>query len=575
MKIGVVTTSEDGVVTWLNEVAEQLTGWPLEAAAGQPVEHVLALTSEAGDTPALVLPDALDPAQPRLEEAMLDRGNGELLAVEYCVSTLRDSQQRALGLVITLRDCSDKRWMTLQLTRRACRDRLTDLFNRHAFTGFLTEALNDHRRIDSSSVLAFLDVDQLKLINSTCGHERGDDVLQWIAALLRETVGANDVAARLGGDEFAVLFAHSDLDTAVARLEKLQRRMQQFCFSSGQKTFVLSITCGVAELTPQFATFSDLLSAADQACFVAKGKGRGTIQVYETDDLEVVKHIDQMNWIAQINTELNSGACVLFGQPIIPLNVTDAGDDLSKFEVLLRFRRSDGQLQEPGELIRAAERFDQMNAIDRWVIRTTLRTLSSLPEEAQVRLGRCFINISGRSLKDNSLLDFIRSQLATSSLPPHKICFEITETVAVSCFDQARWFIQELSSIGCRLALDDFGTGVASYGYLRDLPVDYVKIGNSFIDAMPSSELDRTMVESIRQISSLLGISTVAEGVNNPDALRILKDLGISYAQGFWLGRPQPLTQLIQTMLIAPETSTTAPTIPTQPEEAADDADRS
>jgi diguanylate cyclase (GGDEF)-like protein/PAS domain S-box-containing protein len=548
MRIGVIVTDAGGLVCHLSPDAERLTGWTVDEAVGLALEQVLCLASDedGGDHAVLAEGEARLAAEQgigALEEGVLVRRDGQRVSVEYSISTVRAPGGEAVeSLVVGLRDIGDKRLMSLQLARAACRDPLTGLLNRQAFFGYVAEALHERLTSGSSSVMAFMDVDELKLINNTCGHRAGDELLDWIAALLRETVGARDVVARLGGDEFAILFDNQDLDGAVATIETLQRRMSEFCFTRGDKSFMMSASFGVAELTREFSTVSDLLSAVDQACYMAKDTGRGGIQIYQSDDLAVVQRLDEMNWVAHINHELRRGRSLLYAQHIHRLD--PAGADEIRLEVLLRLTGPDGQILEPGDLIRAAERFGLMSTIDRWVIRSTFELLAELPEQVRRRVARCFINVSGLSVKDSALLDFIRDQLAEHGIPPQMICFEITETVAVQSFEVARWFIQELGSIGCGLALDDFGTGAASYAYLRDLPVDYVKIDGSFVDAMASSELDRKMVESIHQICHLLGIRTVAEAVGNEEVLGLLEGIGIDYAQGFFFDRPAPMAAL-------------------------------
>jgi Amt family ammonium transporter len=285
---------------------------------------------------------------------------------------------------------------------------------------------------------------------------------------------------------------------------------------------------------------------------MAKDRGRGSVQVYQRDDADVAQRRDEMSWVGRISQELNSGKSRLYGQQIVALSQRASGG--LSFEVLLRLGADGGRVQPPGDLIRAAERFGLMNTVDRWVIRNALRTLRSFSDEALRRTSRCFINLSGLSLRDASVLDFIRSQLAETGIPPHKLCFEITETAAVENLEQARWLIQELGSIGCKLALDDFGTGAASYGYLRDLPVHYLKIDGSFVEAMPTTALDRALVESINQISHLLGMETVAESVSDFETLGRLRDIGVDYVQGFWISRPQPVENLARVATEGPTT---------------------
>ncbi len=542
--VGLITTDADGHVTFVNPVAEDITGWPRAEAEGKALERVFSLAAEGEDEgtgSTQQQEKARDEDRRQIEEGMLMRPGGHLVPVEYAITSMRTDDGPVVGLLIVFSDRRDKRLMALQLERLANRDPLTGLLNRQAFLAHMGEMVRTAR--SSDQVLVVMDVDQFKLINSSSGHEAGDDLLQWVAALLREAVGPRDVLARLGGDEFAVLLASGGINGAIAFAKRLRQRLREFCFSRGGKNFTMSVSLGLAPLSSAFTSPSQALSAADQACYMAKEHGRGGVKLYEPEDAEVAQQIDDMNWVTRISSELNSGRTRLYGQPIAPLS--EYAETGLQFEVLLRLGGEGGEMQTPGNLIRAAERYGLMPSVDRWVIRTTLETLSRLPESKLREINRCFINLSGLSLHDDTVLDFIRTHLADSRVPPHKLGFEITETAAVGSFEQARWLIQELGSIGCRLALDDFGTGHASYGYLRDLPVQYVKIDGSFVEAMATSDLDRCMVESINQISHVLGIQTVGESVGNSDALERIRAAGIDYGQGFFIARPKPIEEVI------------------------------
>ena len=537
--VGTITTDADGTVTSMSASAEALTGWSAQDACGQKLERVFSLTTDFLTAEVRLEIDSIDPGtEPQPEDGLLLRRDGQTLPVEYAVTQLPGDDGQPRGVVVAFRDVGDKRLMTLQIARVASHDQLTGLLNRQAFVEHIDTAMGSR----TTHVLVFMDIDQFKLVNDTAGHEAGDDLLLWVSALLREAVSARDVLARLGGDEFALLLQRESMRQALDFIETLQHRLHEFCFTWERSTFTVSASFGVVSLGPDLRSPSGALSAADQACYMAKDRGRGAIQVYQRDDISVAKRRSEMNWVGRISQELNSGRARLYGQQIVPIS-RRATRGLS-FEVLLRLGAAGGRVKTPGDLIRAAERFGLMSTVDRWVIRSALRTLRSFSDEALRRTSRCFINLSGLSLRDASVLDFIRAQLAETGIPPHKLCFEITETAAVENLEQARWLIQELGSIGCKLALDDFGTGAASYGYLRDLPVHYLKIDGSFVEAMQTTALDRALVESINQISHLLGMETVAESVGDFETLGRLRDIGVDYVQGFWISRPQPVDNL-------------------------------
>ncbi len=545
--VGVLTVDAEGRVVSLSGWAEKLTGWSAGDAIGQPVQEVFSLTTDLLAAEVDLEIEHRDPAaEPVREDGLLVRSDGRTVPIEYTVTRLPDGAQIDAQVVIAFRDTGDRRLMALQIARIASHDQLTGLLNRQAFVEHIEQAIAD----GSTTFLMFMDMDQFKLINDTSGHEAGDDLLLWVSALLREAVGSKDVLARLGGDEFAILLRRPTLRKTLDFVEALQDRLRQFCFTWDGKTFSVSASFGVVLVSAELRTASRALSAADQACYMAKDRGRGSVQVYRRDDADFAQRRDEMSWVGRINQELNSGKSRLFGQQIVPLS-RRASRGLS-FEVLLRLGGSGGTLQPPGDLIRAAERFGLMSTVDRWVVRNALKTLRCFSEDALRRTSRCFINLSGLSLRDASVLDCIRAQLAETGIPPHKLCFEITETAAVENLEQARWLIQELGSIGCKLALDDFGTGAASYGYLRDLPVQYLKIDGSFVEAMSTTSLDRALVESINQISHLLGMETIAESVSDFETLGRLRDIGVDYVQGFWISHPQPAENLARVAMEGP-----------------------
>jgi len=544
--VGVIVADVDGRVGFLNPVAESLTGWSLELARGEPLECVLQLSHDVCG-PAVALPEPEqaggDEALPQCEEALLVRRDGARLPVEFSITQLRGEDGGATGLAVVFRDVSEQRMIAVQLARVTTHDLLTGLLNRTGFLDHLEQAL-DRSRDGQESVVCFLDLDQFKLVNETCGHTAGDDLLEWVAARLREAVGEDDVAARLGGDEFAILLRGRSLDQAARFAARLQELLGEFVFSWEDKSFAVSACVGVAPVSAEFAGAGDLLAAVDHACYMAKDSGRGSIQVWERGDAEVARRVEEMAWVARINQKLQGGEVRLYAQPIRPLSVMSL--EGLQFEVLMRVLEPGGTaVRDPGQLVRAAERFGLMPMVDRWVVRSTLQALRRLDGNGLRRVSLCSINLSGLSLRDGSVLDEIREQLAETGIPPQKLCFEITETAAVRNLQQARWMIQELGSIGCKLALDDFGTGVASYSYLKELPVHYIKVAGQFVESMLTSSLDSAMVESINQISHLMHMQSIAESVGSRELYDRVRAIGIDHAQGFWVGMPRPLEEAV------------------------------
>jgi len=540
---GVVTTDAEGRIKYLNPVAEELTGWRREEALGRPLEEVLKLASGEGEGLRMPLAHHL-PLEHRvhLEPTQLVRRDGQRFAVETSSAPIRDRNGRAVGSVIVFQDVSDRRLMALQLAHQASHDPLTGLLNRSAFDGVLTRALASARDHDEHHALAYLDLDQFKVVNDTCGHFAGDELLCRVADLLRDRVRESDVVARLGGDEFALLLTACPLDAAHPRVGEMHRDLSSYRFAWQEMSFAVSASVGLVPVDGRFESLADLLSAADHACYVAKEKGRNRVQLYLPEEAEFVRRHGEMRWVVRIQSTLEEGRFRLFAQPIRRLR-TDGGEGLS-FEVLLRMVGEDGRLHQSSDFIRAAERYGLMRRLDRWVIDNALAALTELPEEARSRIALCAVNLSALSLGDESFLDFLDEAVARAPVDPSRLCFEITETAAVENLPQAQRLMRTLGRRGCRFALDDFGSGMSSYGYLKDLPVDFLKIAGTFITDMVTDRLDRAMIASIQQVAQLLGLSTVAECVSSRAARDLLAEMGVDYGQGNWIAPPRPFAEV-------------------------------
>ncbi len=564
---GVLTTDQAGLVKFLNPVAETMTGYTTGEAAGRPLAQVFRLLPERPEEPPRPPPPAGRPPTPprqdegspevaeavrqaivegrhvRLAERLtLERPDGRRYAVESVCSPIRDHDERIVGAVLVFQDVSDKRLMALQLAHQALHDELTGLLNRQAFDGHLQRCLEETRSEGTTHALCYMDLDQFKLVNDTCGHLAGDELLRRVGSLLQDALRDGDLVARLGGDEFGVLLPRCSLLGAEGQMRKFQRSLQQFRFNWQDKSFRIALSIGLVPVTRDFKSVAHLLSAADHACYVAKEKGRDRIQVYQEDDATFIRRHGEMNWVLRIQKTLEQNRFRLFGQRIFPL-AGDGGQGLH-FEVLLRMIEDDGRIHLPSELIRAAERYGLMRSVDRWVIHTCARTLGRQPPRFLGALDTCSINLSAVSLSDEGLLGYIEEELAAAGVPPEKICFEITETAAIENLQQAERLIAGLSALGVRFALDDFGTGMSSYSYLRDIPVSFLKIDGKFVKDIVNDPLDRAMVESINQVSHVMGIATVAEAVPGGAAVERLRSLGVDFAQGNWLAPPRPMDEV-------------------------------
>ncbi|HEY0515250.1 MAG TPA: EAL domain-containing protein [Thermoanaerobaculia bacterium] len=545
---GVLATDERGHVKYLNPVAEKLTGWDRAAALGSPLPEVFRLTGQQEDVledVGALLRHCLEEGQSfRLAERVtLERRDGRRYAIESTCAPIRAYDGRIIGAVLVFQDVSDKRLMALQLAHQATHDELTGLLNRQAFDGHLLRALEEARALSNTHALCYMDLDQFKLVNDTCGHLAGDELLCRVTSLLQDSMRDTDLVARLGGDEFAVLLTRCSLADAERRATEFHRALQQFRFTWRDKTFTVGASIGVVPITHEFRTVAHLLSAADHACYAAKDKGRNRVQVYQEDDATFVRRHGEMNWVVRIQQTLERDRFRLFSQQIQPLS-PKAPPGLY-FEVLLRMAEDDGRIHLPSDFIRAAERYGLMRAIDRWVIHNAIRTLRGQPPPFLDHLRLCAINLSAVSLGDEGFLDFMEGELAGSGPPGEqlasRLCFEITETAAIENLPQAQRLMAQLVAKGVRFSLDDFGTGMSSYSYLKELPVSFLKIDGKFVKDIVTDPLDRAMVESINQVGHVMGLQTVAEGITNAAVVERVKAIGVDYAQGNWISPPRPL----------------------------------
>jgi diguanylate cyclase (GGDEF)-like protein len=440
-----------------------------------------------------------------------------------------------IGGVLVFHDVSEARELNRRLSYHASHDMLTGLVNRREFEARLERALKMGRAREAQYALCYMDLDQFKIINDSCGHMAGDALLGQLGALLKSKIRWRDTLARLGGDEFGVLLENCTLEEAIETAESLLKAVQDLRFVWEDRSFRLGASIGVVPIAPETASVAELLTAADSACAAAKESGRNRVQTWQENDIDLMRRRREMQWAARINNALEESRFELFRMTIQPLQVEDAGEH---FELLLRMRDENGKIVAPDQFIAAAERYGITPSIDRWVIDSAFRWLVSEADERR-RLTMCSINLSGQSLGDDKFLPFVIEQFHRSGIDGSKICFEITETAAIANFSQASRFIQALKELGCKFALDDFGTGLSSFGYLKHFPVDFLKIDGSFVKGVLHDPIDREMVRSINEIGHLTGKQTIAEWAENAEIIEVLRGLGVDYAQGYGVSQPQ------------------------------------
>jgi diguanylate cyclase (GGDEF)-like protein/PAS domain S-box-containing protein len=453
---------------------------------------------------------------------------------------LVENELQESSLLIVYEDITETRLLNEQIAYQADHDALTGLANRNKFDRYLKRAITLAQQHSSEHALCYLDLDQFKVVNDTCGHLAGDELLRQLGDMLRQHVRQSDFIARLGGDEFGILMYNCSPQQALLACEKLRELIKDFTFAWEDRSFTIGVSIGVAPISIVCGNAVDLLKEADAACYAAKEKGRNRVHLFSPDDEELAIRQGEMQWVEKIRLGLERQQFILYGQPIVPLHDTDEG---LHFEALLRYRDDRGNIIPPGAYLPAAERYNLASELDRWIISNLLEWLASRPDFLDT-LSLCSVNLSGLSLSDESMLKFISNQFQQWNVPTNKLCFEITETAAISNLSHATHFINQLKEQGCLFSLDDFGSGLSSFAYLKHLPVDYLKIDGLFVKDILVDEVDLAMVKSINEVGHVMNKKTIAEFVENEAIFNLLKKLGIDYAQGYGIGKPVPLDEL-------------------------------
>ncbi|HLA33099.1 MAG TPA: EAL domain-containing protein [Pseudomonas sp.] len=536
----VISLDRRGHIAYMNPTAERLIGCRVEQARGQAFDALFSIVDEQpseGGEPFLQAILAGGSQSLCDHSKLILRADGSSVAVNL-VGTPILSDGQVSGAVMVLHDMTRERQFVASLSWQASHDALTGLVNRREFEYRLAQLLerlqHEHRR----HALMFLDLDQFKLVNDTSGHAAGDELLRQVCGELQQHLREGDTLARLGGDEFGILLENCPAEAAERIAEALRKSVQDLRFVWGGRPFAISVSIGLVQITQGHSSLEALLRTADMACYSAKEKGRNRVHAYQPDDSELSQRVGEMSWVQRIHTALKEDRFCLYAQKILALG---DGQQSEHMEILLRLQDENGQLIGPGSFLPAAERYGLMHMIDRWVLRNTLQALArQLASGALTDSATCAINLSGASIGDGEFLGFIREQFASQPVPPQMICFEITETTAITNLAEAIRFIGELKGLGCRFSLDDFCAGMSSFMYLKHLPVDYLKIDGSFVRDMLEDPIDRAMVEVINHIGHVMGKRTIAEFVESEAILAALREVGVDYAQGYVIARPQP-----------------------------------
>jgi diguanylate cyclase (GGDEF)-like protein/PAS domain S-box-containing protein len=540
----VIATDTHGVIQSINPVAESLTGWDYPGAVGQHLSSVFNIVNEENGSQARDLVDeALAPqsiSEIKQYHKLYNRTGMEYV-IEHTASPIRSNDGKVSGVILVFRDVTGMRALTNQLSYQASHDALTGLINRREFEVRLEQVLQVVKSENLFHALLYLDLDQFKVINDTCGHIAGDELLKQLAMNLKLKLRESDVLARLGGDEFGILLEGCSQDRAVKIANALLEEIRDMRFVWDNKSFNIGTSIGLVPISAESGSLTAVLSAADSACYEAKEQGRNRVHVYQMDDADLARRQMEMQWVHRIQEALDQDRVVLYCQDVVALHRHEAGPH--HCEILIRIINADGDLTPPMAFIPAAERYNLMPVIDRCVVDKVFEMLVELPDFERESL-RLSINISGQSLCDVGFQKYLISRMQKDQSLADVIIFEITETAAIANLSHAMRFINSLKDLGCKFALDDFGSGLSSFSYLKNLPVDYLKIDGTFVRDIVDDPLDHAFVRSITQIGHVMGLKIIAEYVESAAILQKLRDIGVDYAQGYEFGKPRPLQDI-------------------------------
>jgi diguanylate cyclase (GGDEF)-like protein/PAS domain S-box-containing protein len=539
---GVITTDGAGTIDYMNEAAEQLLGISRSVAIGKKLPDLIGLLDEVertslGDPVALCLAERRRVNLGR-RALLVSKQSKREFSTELTASPIRGPEREPAGCVVIFHDVTEMRGLTREMSYQASHDALTGLVNRAEFQRRLELALKTTRGEGTGHVVCYLDLDRFKVVNDTCGHMVGDNLLREVAGLLKNKVRDSDTVARVGGDEFAMLLWGCPLDKARQIADDVVQAVHDYQFTWRDRIFDLGVSIGLVEVGPESGSGEAMLSAADSACYVAKQHGRGRAHVYSARDELLARERGEILWLQRLQRALKENQFELYVQPIIALS--GRVEDGPAAEILLRMRDESGASVLPGQFLGAAERYQLMSHVDRWVVQAALTSIANgaphLPE------GRtCSINLSAQSLGDESFLDFVVNLLDHTGVAPGKLCFEIAEPAVMNNLDQARRFINVLHGIGCRFALDDFGSGMGSFANLKHLSLDYLKVHGTYTRDLHHDSVNREMVAAVTKLARSLDFRVVAEQVEDQETFEAVRSLGIDFIQGFIVERPRPL----------------------------------
>jgi Amt family ammonium transporter len=537
----VILLNGQGKVEFINSAAESMTGCQCAQISGHPLTEVYQVYDESVQPNCLLSLEQVLADQDR--QLMLTHCEGLSIPIQQSITQLKGENGHVEGVVLVFKDTSQSRKLAAQLSWQASHDPVTRLYNRAEFDRRLSHLLEETLFEDQHHCLLYLDIDRFIVVNDNCGYAAGDGLLRQVAALIKRSIRNSDLLARLGGDEFGILLSQCNLEAAERIAETIRHEVQGFRFAWGGKTFAQSISIGMVPIDKHSKSVEQILSFADIACLTAKEEGRNKIHIYHPVESSAAKRHGEAQWVTRIRTALEEDRFVLYVQPISSVTVAKARRE--HVEVLIRMLDEDSGVIPPGAFIPAAERFGLMLSVDRWVIDQVTRFITANREVCLASERRFFVNLSGHSVCDDDFLQWILETIQKQNIPVGMLCFEITETAAITNLTSAEHFMRTLQRYGCEFALDDFGSGLSSFGYLKHLPVEYLKIDGAFVKEMLDDAIDDSMVDAINRIGHIMGLETIAEFVESLDILQRLREIGVDFVQGYGICKPFPIEQLL------------------------------
>jgi diguanylate cyclase (GGDEF)-like protein len=540
-----VLVDAKGVVDFINPAAEKMLKYKIRSARGKHYGELFNLIEPLTRNPVPWLDKAKRNDRPLLRHALMNATGLSEVQVTYTVQPIMFEGAEQPYYMLVVRDQTELYAMQLRLDHVEMHDQHTMLLNRKSFELRLKVAIDQVRQHGVKHSFCLIAMDQFKLVNDTMGHGGGDVLIERISRMLKEEIDARrDILARLGGDEFGILFQEIEPAVAIRAAEQIRLRLEQYAFDWNKMRQKVTASIAFVPLYKGLKTPNRILSEADAACRVAKSKGGNRIHIYKPNDQEVLKQRGNMVWLGRLKKAFEAGNFRLVAQPIHDLRPAEFKKPFSHYEVLIRLYDENNQTVPPDEFIPAAEYYSMMPRLDRWVVRKLLQTLQEITQKVPRPIFA--VNLSGQSLDEPDFLQFVLDEIQTAGISPAMLCFEITERVAIHNLELAQAFIETLKGLGCSFSLDDFGTGVSSFGYLKSLPVDYLKIDGSFIKDIANDDVAHAMVRSVNQVGHLMGVKVIAEYVESDRVIQILREIGVDYGQGYGISKPIPIEEAVQ-----------------------------